>query len=123
VRRRRPGDGDDRRAPELTAFADLTAAELEDLLRREDRLVLVAFLTRGCEPCRELRPRLRELADRHGDECVVAAVEVDDQPDAAARHAVRVFPTIVFFKRGHELHRLKGGALPESTLRRLGEAL
>ena len=123
MRRRRSGDGDDRRAPELTAFADVTAAELEDLLRREDRLVLVAFLTQGCEPCRELRPRLRELAEGHGDEFVVVAVEADDEPDAAARHGVRVFPTLVFYKRGQELHRLKGGALPESTLRRLEEAL
>jgi len=85
--------------------------------------VLVAFLTRGCEPCRELRPRLRELAERHADECVVVAVEADDQPDAAASHAVRVFPTLVFFKHGDELRRLKGGALPASTLGRLGEAL
>jgi thioredoxin-like negative regulator of GroEL len=123
VRRRRPGDGDDRRAPELTEFSDVTAAELEDLLRREDRLVLVAFLTHGCEPCRELRPGLRELAGRRGDECVVVAVDAGDQPDAAARHAVRAFPTLVFFKRGRELHRLKGGALPGSTLRRLEEAL
>jgi thioredoxin-like negative regulator of GroEL len=123
VRRRRPGDGDDRRAPELTTFADVSAAELEDLLRREDRLVLVAFLTRGCEPCRELRPQLSELAERPGDECVVVTVDADDQPDAAAHHAVRVFPTLVFFKRGHELHRLKGGALPESTLRLIEKAL
>ena len=123
MRRRRPGDGDDRRAPELTTLAAVTAAELEDLLRREDRLVLVAFLTQGCEPCRELRPRLRELAEGHGDEFVVVAVEADDEPDAAARHGVRFFPTLVFYKRGQELHRLKGGALPESTLRRLEEAL
>jgi len=123
VRRRRSGDGDDRRAPELTAFADVTAAELEDLLRREERLVLVGFLTRGCEPCRELRPRLRELAERHGDRCVVVAVEADDHPDAAAGHAIRVFPTLVFFKGGQELHRLKGGALPASTLELLEKPL
>jgi thioredoxin-like negative regulator of GroEL len=100
----------------------VTAAELEDLLRREERLVLVEFWTRGCEPCRELRPRLRELAERQGD-CLVVAVEADDQPDAVERHAARVFPTLVFFKRGRELHRLKGGALPESILRRLEEPL
>ena len=122
MRRRRPGDGDDHRAPELTTFADITAADLEDLLRREDRLVLVAFLTRGCEPCRELRPRLRELAERHSDVCVVA-VDADGYPDAVQRHAVRVFPTLLFFKRGHELHRLRGGALPESTVELLEEPL
>ena len=85
--------------------------------------MLVGFLTRGCEPCRELRPRLRELAERHGDRCVVVAVEADDHPDAAAGHAIRVFPTLVFFKGGQELHRLKGGALPASTLELLEKPL
>jgi len=122
VRRRRPGDGDDRRAPQLSALADIGAAELEDLLRREDRLVLVEFWTRGCEPCRELRPRLHELAERHRDVCVVA-VDADEHPGAVRRHAVRIFPTLLFFKRGQELHRLKGGALPESTLERLEDPL
>jgi thioredoxin 1 len=123
VRRRRAGDGDDRRAPQLSSFADVTAAELEDLLRREERLVLVEFWTRGCEPCRELRPSLLDLAERQGDVCLVVAVEANEQPEAVERHAVRVFPTLVFFKRGRELHRLKGGAIPESTLRRLEEPL
>jgi thioredoxin 1 len=99
--------------------ADVGAAELEDVLRVEDRLVLVEFWTRGCEPCRELRRRLQELAERHGDVCQVVAVEAGDAPEAVHRHRVRAFPTLVFFKRGRELHRLKGGALPESTLRLL----
>ncbi|TMC01742.1 MAG: thioredoxin family protein [Chloroflexi bacterium] len=97
MRRRRPGDGDDRRAAELTGLADVTAAELDDLLRREERLVLVV--------------------------CAIVAVEAGDAPEAVRRHGVTVFPTLVFFKRGRELHRLRGGALPESTLRLLEEPL
>jgi thioredoxin len=99
--------------------ADVTAAELEDLLRHEDRLVLVEFWTPRCEPCRELRPRLEDLAEEHRDLCVVVAVEADGQPDAVLRHRVTEFPTLVFFKGGQELHRLRGGALPASTLRLL----
>jgi thioredoxin 1 len=122
VRGRRPGDGDDRRAPELTELKDIAGDELEDLLRHEERLVLVEFWTRGCEPCRELRGRLQELAARHGDVCQVVAVEAGEAPDAVDRHRVHAFPTLVFFKRGRELRRLRGGALPESTLRLLEES-
>ena len=119
MRGRRPGDGDDRRAAELSALLDLSAAELDDLLRREDRLVLVDFWTAGCQPCRELRPQLEALAGEHQGLCAVVAVEAGREPLAARRHRVREFPTLVFFKRGRELHRLKGGALPASTLRLL----
>ena len=120
MRGRRPGDGDDRRAAQLSSLPDLTAAELEDLLGREDRLVLVDFWTARCEPCRELMRRLAALAEEQGDVCMVVAVDADREPDAVARHGVRDFPTLVFFKRGLELHRLKGGALPASTLALLG---
>ena len=90
------------------------------MLRGEDRLVLVDFWTAGCQPCRELRPRLERLAAAHPDVCVVVAVDADRQPAAVARHGVREFPTLVFFRQGRELHRFKGGALPASTLDLLG---
>ncbi|HXM56231.1 MAG TPA: thioredoxin family protein [Candidatus Dormibacteraeota bacterium] len=120
MRRRRSGHGDDRRALELSALTDVTAVELDALLGREQRLVLVDFWTPRCEPCRELRPQLEALAAHHADVCVIA-VDADAEPAAATRHRVGQFPTLVFFKRGRELHRLKGGALPASTLRLLDE--
>ncbi|HSR26593.1 MAG TPA: thioredoxin family protein [Candidatus Eisenbacteria bacterium] len=68
-----------------------------------------------------MRPQLEALADRHRDLCAVVAVEAGREPLAVQRHRVREFPTLVFFKRGRELRRLKGGALPASTLRPLSE--
>jgi thioredoxin 1 len=79
----------------------------------------VEFWTPRCEPCRELRPQLERLAAEHEDLCVVLALDADREPAAVERHRVREFPTLVFFKGGQELHRLKGGALPASTLRLL----
>ena len=113
MRRRRAGHGHDRRAAELI---DVDGGGLEALLRAEERLVLVAFWTPGCEPCRELRPELERLADEQGDLCRVVAVDASREGEAIVRHAVREFPTLVFFKRGRELHRFKGGALPGSIL-------
>ena len=95
---------------------DVGSAELDELLRREERLVLVGFWTRRCQPCRELRPDLERLAAEHADLCVVAAVDAEREPEAVARHGVREFPTLVFFKAGRELRRFRGGALPASTM-------
>ena len=123
MRGRGPGDGHDRGAPELR---DVSAQELERLIGEEERLLLVAFLTERCEPCRELRPRLEALEARGGSGDsedsgpALVAVEVDAEPEAARRHSVAELPTLVFFKHGRELHRLKAGALPASTLELLG---
>ena len=102
-------------------MADVTADELEELLRREERLVLVDFWTPSCEPCRELRPQLEALAGEHGSLCAVVAVDARREPVAAERHGVREYPTLVFFKGGRELRRVKGGALPASTLSLLSQ--
>jgi thioredoxin 1 len=78
--------------------------------------VLVAFWTPGCEPCRQLREELGDLET--GVACLLA-VNADEEAEAVARHAIEVFPTLVFFKAGREVQRLRGGALPASTRRLL----
>jgi thioredoxin 1 len=90
----------------------VSGSELERALAEEERLVLAAFWTPGCEPCRELRANLRAFSD---GVAAVLAVNADLEMEAVRRHRVEEFPTLVFYKGGRELSRLKGGALPEST--------
>jgi thiol-disulfide isomerase/thioredoxin len=107
------------------AEADLPELHGDDLaafLREEERLVLLAFLDEGCEPCRELRPQLARLAAEQPKTCAVIAVDAARAPADAQRHRVNGFPTLVFLKRGVEVHRLRGGALPPTTLALLGVA-
>jgi thioredoxin-like negative regulator of GroEL len=66
-----------------------------------------------CEPCRELRTQLEGLRK---PAAVLVSVDADAEPEAVRRHDVGELPTLVFFKAGRELHRFKGGALPQSTL-------
>ncbi|MFZ0217966.1 MAG: thioredoxin family protein [Candidatus Dormiibacterota bacterium] len=90
--------------------------ELERMLAGESRLVLLAFLHDGCEPCRELGPQLHVLAEAAADVCRVVVVDATIEEDIARRYRVTTFPTLVFVKQGHELQRVKGGALPATTL-------
>jgi thioredoxin 1 len=94
---------------------DLRAAELEALLEREARLVLVSFWAPGCEPCRELRRELESLRGRAEGICRLVAVNVEREPEVARRYGVWALPTLVFFKHGVELYRVRAGALPAST--------
>jgi thioredoxin 1 len=114
VRGRRPGHGDGRREAQLR---DVSSGELELSLREEERLVLVVFWAPGCEPCRELRS---ELAALHTDTAALLAVNADQQPEAVRRHGVGQYPTLIFYKHGRELRRVRGGALPASTIDLLG---
>jgi thioredoxin-like negative regulator of GroEL len=90
---------------------EVSEHELDQALRVEERLVFVFFWHERCEPCRELR---RE--DLGEEVCLALSLDAGQHAAAAARHRVLEFPTVVFFKRGAELHRFQGGALPPSTL-------
>ena len=109
MRRGRPGDGHGHREAQLR---DVSGTELERALAEDERLVLAAFWTPGCEPCRELRASLQSVG---GEVAAVLAVNADLEMEAVRRHRVEEFPTLVFYKGGRELYRLKGGALPAST--------
>ncbi|HUZ88491.1 MAG TPA: thioredoxin family protein [Candidatus Acidoferrales bacterium] len=90
---------------------DVTAAELDDILRTEPRLVMIEFWSDGCAPCRRLRPDLERLAEQEGQPCRILAVNAGTEMAAAERYHVRSQPTLVFVKSGVELHRLHAGAL------------
>ncbi|MGH7912284.1 MAG: thioredoxin family protein [Candidatus Dormibacteraceae bacterium] len=96
-----------------------TREELETALADESRLVLLAFLDDGCEPCRELRPDIEALGATAADVCRVlivnAAQERGQKRGLVERYGVTSFPTLVFLKGGVELQRMHGGALPAST--------
>jgi thioredoxin-like negative regulator of GroEL len=92
---------------------------LEAELRADSRLTLVGFLTRSCEPCRELRPQLLRLGSERAELCRVILVDIEDRPEVIARFGVTAFPTVVCFRNGEEIYRFRGGALPPSVLSRL----
>lgn len=83
--------------------------------------MLLAFVHDGCEPCREVRPRLEALAAGAADVCRVEVVDAARDRELVERYRVTEYPTLLFLKAGVEVRRLRGGALPASTLALLGD--
>ena len=62
--------------------------------------VLVDFWAEWCGPCRVLGPTVESLADDYAGRVKVAKLNIDDNPEAAARYGVRSIPTLILFKNG-----------------------
>jgi thioredoxin 1 len=73
-----------------------------------DGLTLVDFWAPWCGPCRMQGAVLDELASTMGDSVRVAKVNVDEEPELAARFRVSAIPLLVLLKDGWELTRLVG---------------
>jgi thioredoxin 1 len=76
--------------------------------------VLVDFWAPWCGPCRIVAPHLEELNSERQDLNVVK-LNVDDNPQTAARYNVMSIPTLLLFKNGQVAHQIVG-ALPKNRL-------
>lgn len=64
--------------------------------------VLVDFWAPWCGPCKTQTPILEKVAEKIGDQAVIAKVNVDENASLAAEFGVRSIPTLILFKEGEK---------------------
>ena len=69
---------------------------------------LVDFWATWCGPCRMQAPILDAFDSEMGTVVKVGKVDVDEQPDIAARYNIFSIPTLIAFKDGEEIARTVG---------------
>lgn len=77
--------------------------------------VLVDYWAAWCGPCKMIAPLLDEAADQYKGRVTIAKVNVDENPDTAAKFGIRGIPTLMLFKDGKPV-ATKVGALSKSQL-------
>jgi len=76
----------------------LKEEKLENLL--QDGIYLVDFYADWCGPCRMLAPTIEQIAEEYEGKAKVGKVNVDDEPELAAKFGIASIPTVLVFKNG-----------------------
>ena len=77
--------------------------------------VVVDFWAEWCGPCKMIAPALDEIAAELQGKVKIAKLNIDENPELAAKFGVRSIPTLMMFKDG-EVADMKVGAAPKTAL-------
>ncbi|TXK81475.1 thioredoxin [Paenibacillus sp. N3.4] len=70
--------------------------------------VLLDFWAPWCGPCKMVAPVLDELSAELGDAVKIVKINVDDNPESAAKYGVMSIPTLIVFKNGQIVEQMTG---------------
>ena len=77
--------------------------------------VVVDFWAEWCGPCRMIAPALEEISGALGDKVKIVKLNVDENPNTAAKYGIMSIPTLLMFKNG-EIASRQVGAQPKQKL-------
>jgi len=97
------------------AIVHTTDSSFESDVLQSDVPALVDFWAAWCGPCKMIAPLLDELSTEYAGRVKVCKVDVDSNPETAAKFNVRGIPTLLVFKNG-SVEATKVGALSKAQL-------
>jgi thioredoxin 1 len=104
------------------AIVHTTDTSFESDVLQSDVPALVDFWAAWCGPCKMIAPLLDELADEYAGRIKICKVDVDSNPETAAKFNVRGIPTLLVFKNG-TVEATKVGALSKAQLVEFADSL
>jgi len=97
----------------VTGTDENFATEVENF----DGVAMIDFWATWCGPCLAIAPAVEELAEEYAGKIKVVKVNVDENPNVAAKYGIRGIPTLLFFKSGEVADQVVG-ALPKKRLKK-----
>ncbi|WP_409484180.1 thioredoxin [Arsenicicoccus dermatophilus] len=102
---------------------DTTDATFEQDVLQSTKPVLVDFWATWCGPCRQIAPILDEIAGAHADKIDVVKVDVDANPQTAAKYGVTSIPMLNLYVNGEVVKTIVGAQPKPKLLKELADYL
>ncbi|MDH6111880.1 thioredoxin 1 [Kitasatospora sp. MAP12-15] len=99
------------------AIITVTDETFDAEVLQSEKPVLVDFWAPWCGPCKQVAPVLETIAGEYGDQLTIAKINIDENPEIAAKYAVISIPTLNVYQGG-EVVKTIVGARPKGMILR-----
>ena len=99
----------------MSAARSVTDASFEQDVLNSEKTILVDFWAEWCGPCRAVGPILDQIASEHADKIEIVKLNVDENPQTAAKYQITSIPAMKVYKGG-EVVKTVIGAKPKPAL-------
>ncbi len=91
-----------------TNLKEFTDENFVETVINAEQISVVDFWAEWCGPCRALSPILNDVATQFAENINIGKLNVDTSPETASQFGITSIPTILFFKNGEVVDRIKG---------------
>lgn len=109
--------------PPVSEPVTVTDSNFEKVVASSPLPVLLDMWAAWCGPCRMIAPTIKTLAGELAGRVLVGKMDVDANPQTAARFRVQSIPTLLVLKNGREMDRIVGVQSKEAIVSRLARSM
>ena len=102
---------------------EITDSNFSTLVEGSKLPVMLDFFAEWCGPCRMVGPVVNEIAEEYEGKALVGKVNVDENPNTAAKFGIRNIPTILFIRNGEVKDKQVGAASKKDLTDKLNKIL
>lgn len=84
---------------------------------------LVDFWSPKCEPCKQLKPQVEELAEKYGDQMKFCALDITKARRVAIQQKVMGLPVVAFYFDGEKKDAITSDVTAEAVEAKIKECL
>ena len=103
----------------MAKAVEITDSNFEETVLKSDKPVLVDFWATWCGPCLMMAPVVDELAGDFEGSAVIGKLDVDANPETAAKFGIRSIPTMLVFKNGEIADKVVGASSKADLQKRI----